>query len=74
MSIDVPVLDTRRFQDIVDEAKGRIPHVFPDWTNHNISDPGVALLELFAWMTEMVRRSAAAIDDLDLLELLSEFE
>jgi predicted phage baseplate assembly protein len=53
MGIEVPVLDTRRFQDIVDEAKGRIPHVFPEWTNHNISDPGVALLELFAWMTEM---------------------
>jgi hypothetical protein len=27
-----------------------------------------------AWMTEMVRRSAAAIEDLDLLTLLPEFE
>ena len=53
MSIDIPDLDDRRFQDIVDEAKRRIPHTFPEWTNHNISDPGVALIELFAWMTEM---------------------
>ena len=27
-----------------------------------------------AWMTEMVRRSATAIEDLDLLDLLPEFE
>ncbi|MEM7092075.1 MAG: putative baseplate assembly protein [Actinomycetota bacterium] len=48
----MPVLDDRSFQDIVDEAKRRIPHHTPEWTNHNLSDPGVALIELFAWMTE----------------------
>jgi predicted phage baseplate assembly protein len=53
MTIPAPNLDDRSFQDIVDEAKRQIPDRFPDWTNHNISDPGVALIELFAWMTEM---------------------
>ncbi|MFK8024802.1 MAG: putative baseplate assembly protein [Ilumatobacter sp.] len=53
MSIDIEPLDNRRFQDIVDEAKGRITRHNPQWTNHNISDPGVALVELFAWMMEM---------------------
>lgn len=53
MSIPVPNLDDRRFQDIVDEAKRLIPVYCPEWTNHNVSDPGVALIELFAWMTEM---------------------
>ncbi len=53
MSIDVPALDDRSFQQIVDEAKRKIPEHFPEWTNHNVSDPGVALIELFAWMTEM---------------------
>ncbi len=53
MTIPAPSLDDRRFQDIVDEAKRQIPNRFPEWTNHNISDPGVALIELFAWMTEM---------------------
>ena len=53
MSIDVPALDDRTFQQIVDEAKRKIPEHFPEWTNHNVSDPGVALIELFAWMTEM---------------------
>jgi predicted phage baseplate assembly protein len=53
MSLPVPNLDDRRFQDIVDEAKRLIPMYCPEWTNHNVSDPGVALIELFAWMTEM---------------------
>lgn len=52
MSLDAPVLDDRTFQDLVDEAKRLIPNFCPEWTNHNLSDPGVALIELFAWMTE----------------------
>lgn len=52
MSLPVTNLDDRRFQDIVDEAKRMIPQLCPEWTNHNLSDPGVALIELFAWMTE----------------------
>ena len=54
MSLPVPNLDDRRFQDLVDEAKRLIPRFCPEWTNHNLSDPGIALVELFAWMTEMV--------------------
>src|SRR3954471_24398169 len=54
MVLPAPNLDDRRFQDIVDEAKRLIPRYTPEWTNHNLSDPGVALIELFAWMSEMV--------------------
>src|SRR2546430_1426660 len=54
MSLPAPNLDDRRFQDIVDEAKRRITRYCPEWTDHNVSDPGVALIELFAWMTEMI--------------------
>jgi predicted phage baseplate assembly protein len=54
MPLPPPNLDDRTFQDIVDEAKRLIPQYTPEWTNHNVSDPGVALIELFAWMSEMV--------------------
>jgi predicted phage baseplate assembly protein len=54
VSLPVPNLDNRAFQDIVDEAKKLIPSYCPEWTNHNVSDPGVALIELFAWMSEMI--------------------
>jgi predicted phage baseplate assembly protein len=53
VSLPVPNLDDRSFQDLVDEAKRLIPTYCPEWTNHNLTDPGVALIELFAWMTEL---------------------
>ncbi|TMC52116.1 MAG: putative baseplate assembly protein [Chloroflexi bacterium] len=52
MSLPVPNLDDRHFQDLVDEAKRRIPRYSPQWTDHNVSDPGITLVELFAWLTE----------------------
>lgn len=53
MSLPSPNLDDRKFQDIVDDVKRQIGLRCPEWTDHNVSDPGVTLIELFAWMTEM---------------------
>ncbi|MBC8249952.1 MAG: putative baseplate assembly protein [Anaerolineales bacterium] len=50
-----PNLDDLRGQrDLVDEARRRIIHYWPEWTEYNLSDPGITLIELFAWMTEMI--------------------
>jgi predicted phage baseplate assembly protein len=46
-------LDDRRFQDLVSEARTRIATLCPEWTEHNVSDPGITLIELFAWMTDL---------------------
>ena len=46
-------LDDRTFDDIKNEAIRLIPRYCPEWTNHNESDPGITLIELFSWMTEM---------------------
>ena len=54
MALPVPNLDDRRFQDLVDDAKRQVQQRCPEWTDHNVSDPGVTLIELFAWMTEQV--------------------
>lgn len=54
MSLPLPVLDDRRFADLVDEATSLIPAYQPDWTDYNPSDPGITLVELFAWLTEML--------------------
>src|SRR3990172_8107244 len=54
MALPVPNLDDRRFQDLVDEAKRLVQQRCPEWTDHNVSDPGVTLIELFAWMTDQV--------------------
>lgn len=54
MPLPEPRLDDRHFQDLVNEAKGLIPRYCPEWTDHNLSDPGVTLIELFAWMTDLM--------------------
>lgn len=51
--LDNITLDTMKFQDLVDEGRKRIRQYCPDWTEYNLSDPGITLLELFAWMTEL---------------------
>ncbi len=52
--IPPPKLDDRTFHDIVEEAISMIPRYSPEWTNHNPSDPGITLIELAAWMTDML--------------------
>jgi len=54
MSLPEITLDDRRFQDLVDEARTRVGEGCPEWTEHNVSDPGITLIELFAWMTEAI--------------------
>ncbi|MFJ6636267.1 putative baseplate assembly protein [Streptomyces sp. NPDC091376] len=54
MSLPAPDLDDRRFQDLVDDAKRMVMRRCPEWTDHNVSDPGVTLIETFAFMTDQL--------------------
>jgi hypothetical protein len=54
MTLPAPNLDDRRFQDLVDDAKRLVQRNTTYWTDHNVSDPGVTLIEAFAWMTDQL--------------------
>lgn len=54
MSLPAPNLDDRRFQQLVDEAKRFVQQRCPEWSDHNVSDPGVTLIEAFAHMTDQL--------------------
>ena len=54
MPLQLPNLDDRRYADLVEEARSLIPTYAPEWTNHNPSDPGIMLVELFAFLSEML--------------------
>ena len=69
--IPTPNLDDRKFEDIVDEATRLIPQYCPEWTNFNKADPGITLLELFAWMTEMVIYRLNRVPELNYLAFLN---
>lgn len=54
MPLQLPNLDDRRYADLVAEARRLIPAYDPAWTNHNPSDPGITLVELFAYLAELL--------------------
>jgi predicted phage baseplate assembly protein len=47
-----PILDDRTYAQLKSDLVKRIPVYAPEWTDHNESDPGIALLELFAHLGE----------------------
>ncbi|NEC91017.1 putative baseplate assembly protein [Streptomyces sp. SID12501] len=54
MALPSPNLDDRRFQNFVDDAKRYIQQRAPEWTDHNVSDPGVTLVETVAHMADQI--------------------
>ncbi|WP_239309096.1 putative baseplate assembly protein [Frankia sp. Cj3] len=54
MPLPAPNLDDRRFQQLVDEAKRFVQQRCPEWSDHNVSDPGVTLIEVFAHMVDQL--------------------
>jgi len=53
MPLTLPNLDDRRWAELAEEGRALIPFYAPEWTDHNAHDPGVTLIELFAWIAEM---------------------
>lgn len=51
--LPLPDLDNRRWEQIVADARKSIPKLVPEWTDENYHDPGITLLELLGWLTEM---------------------
>ena len=47
-------LDDRTFEQLATELRRRIPAYTPEWTDHNDSDPGITLIQLFSWLGEMI--------------------
>lgn len=70
MPLDPPVLDDRRFEDLVAEARSLIPRYLPELTNYNESEPAIALLELFAWYTDLLLYRVNQVPDLHVVKFL----
>jgi len=71
MSIPVPVLDDRTFDQLVAEATARIPVHTPEWTNLNASDPGITIVELFAFLTENLLYRSNRIPEANRIKFLT---
>src|SRR5258705_2586817 len=70
MPLQIPNLDNRTYQELLDQTLARIPVHNPEWTNFNKSDPGVTLLELFAFLTENLLYRANLIPERNRVKFL----
>src|SRR5438132_8636501 len=70
MPINIPSLDDRDFEQLFAEAKARIPVHTPEWTNFNESDPGITIVQLFAFMTENLLYRSNRIPEANHLKFL----
>ncbi|HEY5958516.1 MAG TPA: hypothetical protein VIV60_18265 [Polyangiaceae bacterium] len=70
MGLQLPNLDDRTYADLVDEARRLIPTYDPKWTNHNPSDPGIALIEMFAYLTELLLYRLNQVTDANRIKFL----
>ena len=71
MPIKPPNLDDRQYADIVEEMMQLIPQYCPEWTNLGPADPGVTLVQLFSWMTEMVLYRVNRVPDKTYIHFLN---
>lgn len=70
MTLPAPNLDDRRFQDFVDDAKRLVQQRTHAWTDHNVHDPGVTLIEAFAWIADQMLYRLNRVPDRNYIKFL----
>ena len=70
MPLQRPILDDRSYEQLRDELIRRIPIYAPEWTDHNPSDPGITLIELFSFLGENILYRFNQIPDATYVEFL----
>jgi len=76
MPIPNPSIDDTTFEKILSDAIKRIPQYSELWTDHNISDPGITILDLFSWLADIQAYSLDRIslkNKLKMLKLLGTY-
>lgn len=70
MPLEAPKLDDRSYEQIKELVRSRIPRYTPEWTDFNESDPGMTLIELFSWLSEMMLFQMNRIPDRNYIKFL----
>jgi hypothetical protein len=69
--LETPKLDDRTYRELLEETLSRIPVHTPEWTNFTQSDPGVTLVQLFAFLTENLLYRCNGIPERNRMKFLS---
>ena len=52
--LKVPKLDDLTYEQMMQRAVSRIPSMTEEWTDYNHHDPGITVLQMYAWLTDML--------------------
>lgn len=70
----IPIIDNRRYDDIISEIRTRIARYTPEWkpvwTDVNDNDPGITLAQVFAWLSEMLIYRMNKVPELNYIKFL----
>ena len=63
MTLPLPDIDTSDFESLLEQARLLIPRYNDTWTDFNVHDPGIMLIELAAWITDQQLYTAGFVSD-----------
>jgi predicted phage baseplate assembly protein len=70
----IPQIDDRRYDSLLAEVRTRIarytPEWTPVWTDVNDSDPGITMVQVFAWLAEMLTYRMSQVPELNYIKFL----
>jgi predicted phage baseplate assembly protein len=70
LNAEYPIIDDRRYADLVAEARTRIPRYAPEWNDLNDNEPGMAVVQLLAWLSELLLHRLGQVPKLNYLKFL----
>lgn len=71
MALPAPNLDDRTFAQLVQEALARIATHSPDWTDLSVGDPGITLVDVFAYLTDTLTYRLNRVPEKAYIEFLN---
>src|SRR5678815_3877120 len=70
MALQLRNLDDRRYHQLIDESVARISVHNREWTNFHQSDPGITLIQVFAFLTESLLYRCNQVPDRNRIKFL----
>ncbi len=70
MPIESPRLDDLKFDQLEQMLRSKIPVYAPEWTDHNDSDPGITMIQLFSHLGEQLSYRLNQVPEKNYLEFL----
>src|SRR5689334_15187717 len=70
----IPQIDDRRYDSLLAEVRTRIARYTPEWTpvwsDVNDSDPGITIVQVFAWLAEILTYRMSKVPELNYVKFL----